>query len=303
VGIARIRRLRVRRILITDCIRVFIVAAAMALGASLLAIVGLPENSAKAQESLPLPLTGELLEQVESGKGDDQLTDDEPIEVTETCDPDGTSHVDYEVTGVAVGPYPGTFTESGTFTLSAPEPSPPPANVTTPRQVVSFSAEFTINSEIGQVTGTKSAEDVPLGPEGFAGCEEDVPFADAPGSEEFFEKIVTIVQVSFAEYQARIETDEGVFIDRGSSLVLVEDANIEPLDPDLLPREEFATFSEHFLERFDSTKLVPAPITTEECKKKDGGFENFGFKNQGDCVSFVETEGKNEPDKNVPNKK
>ena len=43
--------------------------------------------------------------------------------------------------------------------------------------------------------------------------------------------------------------------------------------------------------------LVPtAPTTKDQCK--DGGWETFtslGFKNQGDCVSFVATGGRNEP--------
>ena len=39
----------------------------------------------------------------------------------------------------------------------------------------------------------------------------------------------------------------------------------------------------------------PLPTTTEECK--NGGWKTFGtaFKNQGDCVSFVATGGKNPP--------
>ena len=38
----------------------------------------------------------------------------------------------------------------------------------------------------------------------------------------------------------------------------------------------------------------PAPASAEDCKK--GGWQAFGvFKNQGDCVSFVETGGRNEP--------
>jgi hypothetical protein len=45
------------------------------------------------------------------------------------------------------------------------------------------------------------------------------------------------------------------------------------------------------------------PTTKEQCK--NGGWRNFGtsFKNQGDCVSFVATNGKNEPGKNVPYKR
>ncbi len=48
-------------------------------------------------------------------------------------------------------------------------------------------------------------------------------------------------------------------------------------------------------------QLLPPPLPSakEQCKK--GGFRNFGgaFRNQGDCVSFVATQGKNEPGKNV----
>ena len=38
------------------------------------------------------------------------------------------------------------------------------------------------------------------------------------------------------------------------------------------------------------------PTTTDECK--DDGWRNYGytFKNQGDCESFVVTDGKNAPD-------
>ena len=46
------------------------------------------------------------------------------------------------------------------------------------------------------------------------------------------------------------------------------------------------------------------PEAKEECKNE--GFKEFdflGFKNQGDCVSFVETEGENEPGKNQKSEK
>jgi hypothetical protein len=45
----------------------------------------------------------------------------------------------------------------------------------------------------------------------------------------------------------------------------------------------------------ESATLVTLPTTTAQCK--NGGWRNFGskFKNQGDCVSFVATGGKNQP--------
>ncbi len=44
----------------------------------------------------------------------------------------------------------------------------------------------------------------------------------------------------------------------------------------------------------DNVAFTAFPTTTAECK--DGGWETFGvFKNQGDCVSFVATGGKNQP--------
>ena len=43
------------------------------------------------------------------------------------------------------------------------------------------------------------------------------------------------------------------------------------------------------------------PTSADQCKK--GGWQEYGiFKNQGDCVSYVSTQAKNEPGKNLPNK-
>ena len=42
------------------------------------------------------------------------------------------------------------------------------------------------------------------------------------------------------------------------------------------------------------TDAQPLPTSKDQCK--NGGWRNFpGFKNQGDCVSFVATKGKNQP--------
>jgi hypothetical protein len=43
----------------------------------------------------------------------------------------------------------------------------------------------------------------------------------------------------------------------------------------------------------------PLPTSADQCKKD--GWESYGiFTNQGDCVSFVATHGKNEPGQNLP---
>lgn len=59
------------------------------------------------------------------------------------CEPAGTSTVTYTVVGAALGPYPGTYEETGAFTI---------AN----GQVTAFEAEFTIESELADIEGAKS---------------------------------------------------------------------------------------------------------------------------------------------------
>jgi hypothetical protein len=65
---------------------------------------------------------------------------------------------------------------------------------------------------------------------------------------------------------------------------------------------DVASFGDNFLFSgseviFEGTQrlvVTCAPTTKDQCK--DGGWQAFGiFKNQGDCVSFVVTKGKNPP--------
>jgi hypothetical protein len=50
---------------------------------------------------------------------------------------------------------------------------------------------------------------------------------------------------------------------------------------------------------YDFELTLPPPTSADQCKKD--GWKAYGttFKNQGDCVSFVATKGKNEPGKNT----
>jgi hypothetical protein len=69
------------------------------------------------------------------------------------CNPLGQSNFTFTVTGIAEGPYPGTFSESGSFTLNAFAMFPDFDST-----IESFQSTFTINSPAGTVTGNKSME-------------------------------------------------------------------------------------------------------------------------------------------------
>jgi hypothetical protein len=71
------------------------------------------------------------------------LTAEQTTMLVVDCQPAGTSTVTYTVTGTAGGPYPGTFEETGTYTVAG-------------GQLQSFEAEFTIVSGSTTVEGTKA---------------------------------------------------------------------------------------------------------------------------------------------------
>jgi len=200
---------------------------------------------------------------------DGELLEDPAPTVNATCNPDGTSTITFEASGVATGPFPGTFTETGTATVG-PQTLPPTDVRVGTGTLTSFEAEFTIESLTGEViTGSKELlAEVELG----GTCQDEV-------------RLVRLIDITEGlSYTAAIETPENQsFVDRGTATVEVVEA--EPSDP--LPG--LSTFTEVF-------KSEPLPTTREECQR--GGFENFDFENQGDCVSFVVTGGKNEPGKN-----
>jgi hypothetical protein len=85
--------------------------------------------------------------------GGQTLAHAQPTDPQSTCssDPMGWNVlVSYTVTGTASGPYPGTFTETGTAKLTALGFEKP--------NLVGLDATFTISSPAGTVTGTKRFE-------------------------------------------------------------------------------------------------------------------------------------------------
>jgi uncharacterized membrane protein len=168
---------------------------------------------------------------------------------TTSCSTSGTSS--FTSSGVATGPYAGTFTETGTATVSQP-----PHGLGT---VTGFSATFTVYSPSGDVlvTGSKSFD--PTIPSGF-GCRESPSHV-----------VVVSVQTT---YEATIYTSAGNYRDEGTSLV-----------GDLFTNGASTLMDETFLSSLLEPVLI-APTTKEQCK--NGGWMNYPqFKNQGDCVSFV----------------
>jgi hypothetical protein len=173
------------------------------------------------------PLTGETL--ITSGAGDPGTS-----QATGTCDPLGTSTFTFEVTGVAVGPYPGTFVERGTFTLG-------PAGF----PLEAFEAEFTITSPAGIVTGTKTLQDVVVTHSGVCG-----EFA-VPGTEPeaFFFQVPV-------RYTASITTPSGSGTDSGNSFVTYSETQLRG------PGVEGNGFA--FDESFESTEPMPTDDDDED---------------------------------------
>jgi hypothetical protein len=168
------------------------------------------------------PLTGESLLASEIGNPGTST-------VTGTCNPLGTSTFNFTVTGTATGPYPGTFTETGTVTIG------PLVNAT------SFNSTFTINSPAGNVTGTKDLTGFEATSLGLCGT---AAFPTGGADSLHFEGTVS--------YTATITTPTGTGTDSGESFVNLQDAQVRGV-------EGFNGFA--FAESYTSTAT---PVGCEE---------------------------------------
>jgi hypothetical protein len=184
-----------------------------------------------------------------------------PTSVTNNCTSffsGGTVTATYA--GWTSGPYVGTFTETATVVY-------PPGGASSS---VVIDAAFTITSDTTTVTGTKHTSS------GFgADCESNSTFFifSAGGF-----GLGGGIGPPFATYTATISTPTGAFHDEGTSFLFGDPASLG--------------------EGFVSSLLAPVPLLpTSKDQCKNGGWRKFGgvFKNQGDCVSFVVTRGKNRP--------
>lgn len=234
----------------------------------LVAALALP-STAGAQAVAPPTLTGETFETADSptpGEGCVGLANFPPICIQSptgqvvnadvTCDETGGT-VNYAVEGLAEGPYPGTYRETGTITLAG---GPPPTSGIS-RDVIGFEATFTVDSPTGQVSGRKTLD--PTAAPTVAQCGD------------FGDRAVVDFR-ALATYEARIETANGAFADRGQT-----ELRGGFVDNRAIPNEDYG----NLVEAFRSSLLVTEPIpaapncnddsddggTDDDCTGDDGG--------------------------------
>ena len=155
----------------------------------------------------------------------------------------------YSSAGTATGPYPGTYAERGRLVGS------------------DLAAIFRIDSPAGRVVGVKTA--------GVGVTCLDAPPCDS--AEACADR--NAVFAGTGRYVATISGPDGAFGDRGAfGTTLFRCPGCVPPVPQL----------ERFESDFSSDLEQPTPTSgsvKDECKR--GGWRRFGFRNQGQCVSFV----------------
>lgn len=178
-----------------------------------------------------------------------------------------SGHTSFAARDGASGPYAGTYAETGSLAASGivlPGIPPPIEIVGT---LTSFDSTFTIAAGGGPIVvrGTNTLD--PAAPS-YCAHDEGIGFHDWADS-------------GSVTYDALITTAGGTYRDTGTALVSFSgQAGGGP--------PSFA-----FNETFTASNGL-RPTEKQQCKR--GGWTLFGvFKNQGDCVSYVATGGRNTP--------
>ena len=243
----------------------------LAVGSAVAAFGG--ASSAPAQSGVAT-LTGEQLQSCYSDAvvgaevschGFAHDTGPSSVRIRSRCTGEDEGRITWNVSGVATGLYPGTYTETGTAEFSG-------------GVLTNVEANFHIESAVADVDGRKYA------PTGIGTCSQ----FDNGAFTTFVDGVV--------RYDAIIKpAGGGSFADEGRASLSVRGMTA---DNPLLAETE-ATLGYHLESFLSDLAFARAllPDAKEQCK--DQGFLIFGvFENQGDCVSFVSTHGKNEPGQN-----
>ncbi len=212
--------------------------------------VGPGAGAATAQE-LPASLQGEAFDAYELSLSGTVMTDIGDVEVTASCTPSvgETFTLNYVAEGPAFGPYPGTFTESGTATVTLTAPDQFPG--TAVGVVTDWTAKFTIDSAIGQVSGKKTISDAYAT---FASCWRTDGVFIGHGSTTHYDFDFASAHL---DYEATIRTATGTFTDQGRAYASVSHTCVGFARP-TCDRLEGETFYEPF---YLSTGVLPLDTT------------------------------------------
>jgi hypothetical protein len=231
---------------------------------------------AHAQTTVPASLQGEYLvasEQTAQGRA----------EVSSTCTPaEGeTMTFTFRAEGVAIGPYPGTFTESGTAKATLPAPVVfPTGGASAFGTVIEWKSTFTILSPAGKVTGTKTLSQVV--PSFGAVCVRGhiAPILETRTDEGFI--------VASLEYEATIKPPTGgTFTDQGEASGFASHSCTSISAP--CDVRDVESFSEYFAL---STGVLPA----DTHGKATGGGQIMSGSNPFERVTFGFNVRKSEDD-------
>ncbi len=211
-----------------DTVRALLCCAALALGSYLV-------RTTAAQAATPPSLAYEILE---------SQSPNVETSLTENCDAQGNSTVTFTAQGQATGPYPGTFTASGSFTLGAQTlPGGSNTNYLPVGPVLSFHEDFQIESSSGDVRGSKDLATPPAGFQNSGGpintgaCTD---FADITLS-QITHASGTVAQASpYSKYSATITTPDGAFQQTGGAFGIINDQQVTSSSRGAFRAGEFA---------------------------------------------------------------
>ena len=218
---------------------------------------------AAAAQTLPPSLQGE---QFNAQDGTGGVANFGEVDISGSCTPTPgeTFTLTYRVEGFALGPYPGTFTENGTVTVLLTTNVPGvPGSAT--GIVTSWRAEFTIDSYVGQVSGSKTLSATQPIYSFMAVCRRASPI--------FYPFTDQVQAIAGLDYEATIRTATGTFTDRG-----LAEAQVNRYCGQLVP-PTCVVEAELFYEGFSlSTGVLPLDTTG----KATGGGQI------GDITSFAQ---------------
>ena len=131
------------------------------------------------------------------------------------------------------------------------------------------------------------------------GCASTITIAFSTPVDDFSAKVIngTTATISYtvaSNFGDSVTKLLGNDLATGADTFTLPDAGITSVT---IARTEPTRFWDFFIDDVGFTVPTPSnPVPTDKSECKNGGWQSFGiFKNQGDCVSFVVTQGRNAP--------